>query len=135
MDSFVTEKITNEWDYFLARVSAKKFADRLGFCDVNKSKIILSAAELSKNILVHAEKGEISFETITEPGKKGIKISAFDQGPGIENIDQALQDGFSTANSLGYGLPSVKRMMDEVTIDSEKGRGTKIVAVKWLKKS
>ncbi len=134
MDTFVTERITNEWDYFLARVSAKKFADRLGFGEVDKSKIVLSAAELSKNILVHAEKGVISFEAITGADKVGIKISATDEGPGIDNIDRALEDGYSTANSLGYGLPSVKRLMDELAIDSEQGKGTKITAIKWLNK-
>jgi serine/threonine-protein kinase RsbT len=54
-----------------------------------------------------------------------------DQGPGIANLDQAMQNGYSSSGSLGLGLPGAKRMMDEFEIASEPGKGTTVRMKKW----
>lgn len=126
-------KITNEWDVILIRMMVRKFADSLGFNVIETSKMEIVASELARNIINYAGDGEIHLQKVSMPNKKGLTIIAIDEGNGIENIEKALTDGFSTSNSLGYGLPSVKRLMDELDIKSEIGKGTKIYTVKWLK--
>ena len=63
--------------------------------------------------------------------EKGISIIAADHGPGIPNIELAMQDGYSTSKGLGLGLPGCKRIMDEFEISSEVGKGTTIAVKKW----
>ena len=67
-----------------------------------------------------------------EDGKKvGLEIVAQDKGPGIPDVELAMQDGYSTNRGLGSGLPGAQRLMDEFSIESELGVGTRIVARLW----
>ncbi len=68
---------------------------------------------------------------VQHDGRRGIEVVAEDQGPGIADVPQAMQDGFSTIGGLGSGLPGVARLMDECKIASAPGVGTRIVARKW----
>ena len=61
-------------------------------------------------------------------------VIARDQGPGIPDVAQALQDGYSTNRSLGLGLPGARRLMDEFEIDSRPGAGTTVTMKKWVQK-
>lgn len=76
--------------------------------------------------------GEISFERVVEPQRVGMAVEARDSGPGIPNIELAMRDGYSTASTLGAGLPGVKRLMDDFHIDSTVGVGTLVRAIKWV---
>jgi serine/threonine-protein kinase RsbT len=58
-------------------------------------------------------------------------VVAIDRGPGIDNKDLALRDGYSTKNSLGLGLPGARRLMDDFRLDSEVGHGTTVTMTKW----
>ncbi|MBB6451032.1 serine/threonine-protein kinase RsbT [Geomicrobium halophilum] len=98
---------------------------------MDATKITTAVSELARNILVYAAVGKIGLETLNQ--KTGIKISAVDHGPGIENIQQTLEDHYTTSGSLGAGLPGVKRLMDEFTIDSVVGEGTTVCTTKWLR--
>lgn len=105
----------------------------LGFDKFRAAEIETSASELATNLLSHqALNGEIVIRTISDRGHAGIEIRSEDQGPGIRDIDAAMQDGASTGSSLGIGLPGVRRMMDEFSIRSEIGKGTTVAAKKWL---
>jgi len=73
------------------------------------------------------------FKPLVQGGKRGIVVVARDSGPGIPNIEQAMQDGFSTGKSLGLGLPGAKRLMDEFEIVSEVGKGTTITMRKFVR--
>jgi serine/threonine-protein kinase RsbT len=63
---------------------------------------------------------------------KCICIVASDSGPGIDDLAQALRDGYSSSGGLGLGLPGVKRLMDEFDIVSTPGAGTTVTVTKWL---
>lgn len=94
--------------------------------------IVTSVAELANNLFLHATRGgAISVVLVQHDGRRGIEVVAEDQGPGIADVPQAMQDGFSTIGGLGSGLPSVARLMDECKIASAPGVGTRIVARKW----
>ena len=89
-------------------------------------------SELGRNIIIHADTGEISIAVTEENERTGVVITAQDFGPGISDVDKALRDHFSTKGSLGLGLPGVKRMSDELIIETSLGHGTKITAIKWI---
>lgn len=123
--------ITHEVDIAIATSEARVLAAAGGFKQTEQYMIATAVSELARNIFRYATRGEISIKIIGEATKKGIEIIAQDNGPGIEDIGKAMTDHFSTSDSLGLGLPGVKRLMDEFEIDSDHRRGTKITARKW----
>ena len=93
--------------------------------------IATAISELARNIVRYARSGEIVIRSTTNSTRRGIEIVAQDSGPGIRDIEQALQIGFSTAGGLGLGLPGVRRLMDEFDIQSKLGQGTTVRITKW----
>ena len=93
--------------------------------------VVTAVSELARNALLYAEAGDITVSLVQQDDKHGVSIVAKDNGPGIADIPQALQDGFSTAGRLGLGLPGVKRLMDDFEICSAPGMGTTVIARKW----
>lgn len=122
--------IHGEPDVPAATRLVRQFAERQGFDPINVCYLATVASELASNLWIHAGGGVLS--VVVDPALPGIQISTSDTGPGIENIELAMQDGYSTAGGLGCGLPGVKRLMDEVEIDSRLGEGTIVRA--WKKK-
>ncbi|MFB4165179.1 anti-sigma regulatory factor [Alteribacillus sp. JSM 102045] len=129
-------EVHTEWGIVSARQAGRNLAKEIGFSTVDQARITTAISELARNIYLYAEKGEIiieSVEAMQSTGvKRGIKITAKDKGPGIKNIRQVMEDGFTTSGGLGAGLPGVKRLMDEFDIDSIAGEGTEITTIKWL---
>lgn len=126
-------KITSELDIVTARSAAKVEANRLGFGLVDQTKIATAVSELARNIVVHANDGIIRIEAIERDGVKGLEICAIDEGPGIPDIELALQDGWSSGEGLGIGLSGAKRLMDSLEIQSEVNKGTMVKTVKWMR--
>jgi serine/threonine-protein kinase RsbT len=126
-------KIVTEWDIVAARQLGRNVAKELGFGTVDQARITTAISELARNIYLYAGQGEMQIERTYDRGKKGLKITAIDKGPGIPDIRKVMEDGFSTSGGLGAGLPGVKRLMDEFDITSSVGDGTDIQAVKWLR--
>ena len=125
--------IRNEWDIVAARQMGRNVAKDLGFGTVDQARITTAISELARNIYLYAGTGQICIEELDEYGKRGLKVIATDDGPGIPDIRQVMEDGFSTSGGLGAGLPGVKRLMDTFQIDSTSGEGTAIYAVKWIR--
>jgi serine/threonine-protein kinase RsbT len=124
--------IDRETDIVTARQKGRELAAACGFASTDQTLIALAISELARNIVVYAQRGEIIVKS--EFGeRRGIEIVARDQGPGILNVALALQDGYSTAKSLGLGLPGARRVMDEFEIDSAPGRGTTVTVRKWVR--
>jgi len=124
-------EIREESDIVQARAAAKEVAAVIGFGLVDQTRISTSVSELSRNIFMYAGSGEVRIEEINAP-QRGIRITFVDKGPGIQDIDLALMDGWSTSNSMGKGLPGAKRLMDRFDVHSEKGEGTTVIIEKWL---
>jgi len=127
--------IGREVDVYVAIGRGREMATALGFDDIDRTRIEIVILELTRNILAHAGKGELHLDTLEEPGRRGMLVMAQDHGPGIADIALAMRDGYSTAHTLGAGLPGVRRLMDDFTITSEVGAGTMVRSVKWLGKS
>jgi len=127
-------QIGREVDVYVAIGRGREMATSLGFDDIDRTRIEIVILELTRNILAHAGKGELHLERLEENGRPGMAVAALDHGPGIADIALAMRDGYSTARTLGAGLPGVRRLMDDFTIESQVGAGTTVRAVKWLGK-
>ncbi|MBA2649489.1 MAG: anti-sigma regulatory factor [Legionella sp.] len=132
MDNLIKIKINTEHDIVTARQTGREMAKEFGFPLLDLALIATAISELTRNIISYAQEGSITIETFHENNKRGIVVISKDKGPGIENIDLAMQAGYSTTNSLGLGLPGVKRLMDDFEIKSELGKGTTITIKKWM---
>lgn len=126
-----TLQVRSESDLVPARHLARSFAKEVGLGLVDETKLVTAVSELTRNILVHGGGGSISVETVEAERGLGVRCYFDDEGPGIENISQAMVDGFSTTSSLGYGLPGAKRLVDEFEIRSQPGKGTHVTITKW----
>lgn len=125
--------VKKEWDIVAARQLGRNMAKELGFGSVDQARITTAISELARNIYLYANEGEIIIEVITKLDRRGLQIRAIDKGPGIRDIRKVMQDGYSTSGGLGAGLPGVKRLMDEFTINSTEHVGTEVIATKWLR--
>ena len=126
--------IEREPDIIAARQRGRELASVAGFRGSDLTLIATAISELARNIVAYAKRGSVSLRVIDEAGRRGIEVIAEDRGPGIANIELALQDGYSTGKSLGLGLPGARRIMDEFAIESQLGRGTRVCARKWVRR-
>jgi serine/threonine-protein kinase RsbT len=131
MESECKVRIISERDIVVARQKGRALATNLGFSLGNATLIATAISELARNVISYAGEGMIAMNVIYDSKREGLLIVASDEGPGISDIPRALRDGFSTSGSLGIGLPGVRRLMDDFTIDSEPGRGTIVTVTKW----
>lgn len=115
-----------------ARSAARSTGEKLGFGVTDLMFISVAVSELARNILLYARHGHVTIKEVRKGELRGVCITARDQGPGIPDIELALQDGYSTSGGLGLGLPGVRRLMDEFQIDSKVSRGTVVKVTKWL---
>jgi len=125
--------IRSDADIVTARLAARSMAERMGFSSVDVVLIATAVSEVARNIVAYAKQGEITVTNTHRGTKKGLEVLARDEGPGICDLTQVMQDGYSTSRSLGLGLPGSKRLMDEFEIVSQVGSGTKVTMRKWLR--
>jgi len=125
-------RIADEADVVAARVTGGRLARSAGFDETAAQCIVTSISELAANILLHARTGTICLRIIRVQGKKGFEVVARDSGKGIEDVELALKDGFSTRGGLGSGLPGARRMMSELHVASDIEGGAVVRAIKWL---
>ena len=118
-------------DVILARRVVRDVAIAQGLTLVEQTKLITAASELARNTLLHGGGGEMLVEVLHQGGRRGVKVTFIDEGPGIPNIELAMKDGFTTAGGLGLGLSGSKRLVDEFAIESNPGKGTKVMIVRW----
>lgn len=126
-------EIRSTIDIVTARQQGREMAMELGFDGSEVTLIAAAISEIARNILDHAKRGELIFGIVQKGSTRCLQIVAQDQGPGIADIQRAMQYGYSTRGGLGVGLPGAKWLMDEFEIDSAVGKGTKITMRKWVK--
>lgn len=133
MASEATVEIRHESDILAARKVARSIATRLKFSEIDLILIATAISEIARNMLTYASQGAMSFEEVQEPSRRGLIVTARDEGPGIPDVERAMEDGYSSGKGLGLGLPGARRLMDEFSIASTVGAGTTIVMKKWAK--
>jgi serine/threonine-protein kinase RsbT len=124
--------IRSDGDIVAARQQGRSLAAAIGFTATDATLIATAISELARNIVMYAGQGEVMMRSVEISQRKGIVIVARDSGPGIRSLENVLRDGYSTSGGLGLGLPGVKRLMDEFTIESELGQGTMVTVKKWF---
>ena len=129
-----TVRVERETDVLLACQKGRGLAVRLGFGAGDQVAISIAISEVARNILVHAGRGQITFYSAAsnDQGRPGIVVVARDEGPGIADVELAMQDGYSTSGGLGVGLSGARRLTDEFHVASGPGAGTTVTMVKWL---
>src|SRR5687767_12884372 len=118
-------------DVVSVRQMVRQRAVELGFSLVDQTKLVTAASELARNTLEYGGGGEVTVETLNDGIRKGVRLTFSDRGPGIENLELALKDGFTTGNGLGLGLSGAKRLSSEFEIDSRLGEGTRVMIARW----
>jgi serine/threonine-protein kinase RsbT len=126
-------RIESESDIVTARRLVREAAVALGFGISDVTRIVTAAAELTRNIYHYAGRGVMRWRALNQGGRAGLELTFQDEGPGIPDVTQAMEAGFSTGKGTGLGLPGAKRLMDEMTIESRLGQGTAVRVRKWLK--
>ncbi|MEQ9219352.1 MAG: anti-sigma regulatory factor [Cyclobacteriaceae bacterium] len=104
----------------------------MGFSKGQSNQITTAVSEIARNQLLHAKGGEVTINQLVDAEKKMIEITLKDQGPGIADIELAMQDHYSSVGGLGIGLPGAKRLVDDFKIESQLGVGTKVILRKWI---
>jgi serine/threonine-protein kinase RsbT len=106
----------------------------MAFGTLERTKFVTAASELARNTLVHGKGGRLTITEVERDGRMGIKLVFEDSGPGIPDISRALEDGFSTARSMGLGLGGARRLVNEFEITSTVGVGTTVSIVQWKRR-
>jgi serine/threonine-protein kinase RsbT len=118
-------------DVVRARQATRSLSAELGFSLVDQTKVVTAASELARNTITHGKGGTATIETLEEGARRGIRLIFEDEGPGIPDVERAMQDGYSTGSGMGLGLGGSRRLVHEFDITSTPGSGTRVVAVRW----
>jgi len=118
-------------DIVRVRQIVRRWAVELGFGLVDQTKIVTAASEIARNTVDYGGGGEVLVESLSENARRGLRLVFEDKGPGIQNIDEALKDGFTTSRGLGLGLGGARRLATEFSIESRPGEGTRVSLTRW----
>ena len=125
-------RIVAEIDIVAVRKAVRQAAGSLGFGATDTTRIVTAASELARNVFVYAGAGVMRWRGLSANGRMGIELVFADSGPGIADVEQALEPGYTTGKGLGMGLPGARRLMGEMDIQSTVGKGTTVTVSKWL---
>lgn len=128
----VVVDVGNPDDIVAARQAGHHLASELGFSLTDVTMIATAISEVARNITSYAGRGAIRVGVADREGRKALVVRAEDNGPGIANIERALEDGYSTGRGLGLGLPGARRLMDRLIVESKPGAGTVVEMWKWI---
>jgi serine/threonine-protein kinase RsbT len=126
--------IESDADVVTARQRARQLAGELELTSTDQTLLATAISEVARNITTYAVRGEVQLSVVRDDnGRRGIQVIARDEGPGIENLDLALQDGYTSGGGLGLGLPGARRLVDDFEIETAPGQGTKVTLVMWAR--
>jgi serine/threonine-protein kinase RsbT len=125
--------IRTDADVVTARQEARTMGTGLGFSSTDLTLLATAISEIARNITTYAGEGELALRVLNDGDRVGIEVVATDEGPGIDDVELAMQDGFTTGNGLGLGLPGTRRLVDEFEIRTAPGDGTEVRLVKWTR--
>jgi len=124
--------ISNARDIVGARKCGRMIVHELEGSDTQATLVATVISELARNMLHYAGHGEILLDRLSLDSRQGIAITATDRGPGIVNINQAMDWGYSSSGGLGLGLPGVREIAHEFEIVSGRNQGVRVKATLWF---
>lgn len=132
MDPLIEElPIRASSDVVLVRQAVRQRTVELRFSLVDQTKMVTAASELARNTLDYGGGGTVRIEILDLGLRKGLRLTFEDEGPGIPDIEAALRDGYTTGGGLGMGLSGTKRLVNEFSIESQVGKGTRVAIIRW----
>jgi serine/threonine-protein kinase RsbT len=126
-----TMPVRSSEDIVRVRQTVRVWAVELSFGLVDQTKLVTAASELSRNAVDYGGGGTVKLEALKNGVRSGLRLTFEDHGPGITNVELALQDGYSTSSGLGLGLGGAKRLANDFEIDSRLGEGTRVCITRW----
>lgn len=126
-----TVPVRSSGDIVRVRQAVRERAIELGFGLVDQTKLVTAASELARNTVDHGGGGTARLEVLNNGAHRGLRLTFKDHGPGIDDVDLALQDGYTTGSGLGLGLGGAKRLVNEFEIVSHLGEGTRVCITRW----
>lgn len=126
-----TFEIRTPADVVFVRQTTRAWAIAIGLNVTEQTKMATAASELARNTLQHGGGGRVTFDALRTPTRDGLRLVFEDNGAGIADIEQALQDGYSTGGGMGLGLGGARRLVNEFSIESKPGEGTRVAIIRW----
>lgn len=123
--------LMKETDIVVIRQRVRIAAEQASLGLVSQTKIVTAASEIARNALIYGDGGECIIERTLHDGRPCVRLIIADQGAGIDDIERAMVDGYTTGNGLGLGLSGARRLVDNFVIDSRRGGGTRVELWKW----
>jgi serine/threonine-protein kinase RsbT len=130
-ESHETLNIRSSADVVSVRQATRALAERVGFSLVDLTKLVTAASELARNTIDYGGGGTVRLELMENGVRRGVRLTFEDQGPGIPDLALALKDGYTSGTGLGLGLGGARRLVNDFTIESSPGAGTRIVIARW----
>jgi serine/threonine-protein kinase RsbT len=127
----VETALKSDSDVVIARQVVRRGAQDIGLSLVDQTKIVTAASELARNTVIYGKGGTMHMEHVQNGMRKGLRLTFVDKGPGIPDLQLALTDGWTSGNGLGMGLSGARRLVNDFSIDSEPGKGTRVTIVRW----
>ena len=124
-------QLRSDLDVVTARRGVRDWAQEIGLAVVDLTKVVTAASELARNAVIHGGGGVMCLQVVTQAERQGLRVTFKDKGPGIREIDRAMQDGYSTGSGMGIGLPGAKRLVNEFALSSTPSEGTCVTIVRW----
>ncbi len=125
-----TVEIKGSGSLVAARQAGREMARELGFGSADQTRLATAISELTRNVIQYAGEGTCVITDESDKGAIRIRVRVEDQGPGIPDIDQATELGYSTGGGLGAGLPGTKRLVQEFDIDSVPGHTVVTIVIR-----
>lgn len=123
--------LAHQGDVVAVRQSTRSYAVEIGLTIIDQTKIVTAASELARNTVVHGGGGKVTLEIIKESSRQGLRLVFEDSGPGIPDLERAMQDGYTSSGGLGLGLGGSKRLCNDFSIESRVGVGTRVMIARW----
>lgn len=130
-DNLGNYPIITEHDIVKVRQLVRHYVKQIRMGLVEQTRITTAVSELFRNMFNYAGGGEVIIEQGLINGRTTLVVTCVDNGPGIENLELAMSDGFTSEMGMGYGLPGAKRLVDNFEIESQPGKGTTVRVMKW----
>jgi serine/threonine-protein kinase RsbT len=127
----VEMRLTAQGDIVAVRQATRSLAVEIGLSIIDQTKIVTAASELARNTVVYGGGGIATLEIVKNAPREGLRLTFEDLGPGIADVERAMQDGYTSGQGLGLGLGGAKRLCSEFSIRSQPGAGTSVTVIRW----
>ena len=124
-------QLHSDVDIVVARRGVSDWAKEIGLTVLDLTKVVTAASELARNAVVHGGGGVMCLQVVRQANRQGLRVTFQDHGPGIPNLDRAMQDGYTSGDGMGIGLPGARRLVNEFSLASTATEGTRVTIVRW----